>query len=104
MAWNNLNVFITVPFFCVSLLGLPGQRKKAKIHCVTLAQKVRGGIRCHQVEMNFGLVVDKYKTGSGSDRVEHPAGLGLAITFYGALKVLRCVHDPVASAPVLNLS
>jgi hypothetical protein len=39
MAWNNLNLFITVPFFCVSLLGLPGQRKKAKIHCVSFAQK-----------------------------------------------------------------
>jgi len=42
--------------------------------------------------------VDKDRTGSGSDRVEHSAGLCLA-TLFKPFRVLRWVDDPVATAP-----
>jgi len=68
------------------------------------AQKGRGVMGCHTREQcSVQSWVDKYRTGSGSDRVEHPTGLVL-------LHFLRRLEFDVESLtrslplPVLNLS
>ena len=60
-------------------------------------------MRCHTKERYSAQSwVDKYRTGSGSDRVEHSAPLGLA-KFFTPLAVLGWVMTRSLPLPVLIL-